>query len=332
MTQKGIILSGMRPTGRLHLGHYSVLENWAKLQEEYESYFFIADLHALTTSFDKPDSIQGNVRDLALDWLASGIDPEKASIFVQSQVREHMELHLLLSMITPLSWLERVPTYKDQVKQFAAGGKDITTYGFLGYPLLMASDILLYRSTAVPVGEDQTAHLEFTRELARRFNHMYGQEIFPEPQCLLAKIKLLPGIDNRKMSKSYGNDIALAATESEIWSKVQQMITDPARIRKDDPGHPEVCAVYAYHGFYNAEEQPEICASCKGGTIGCVACKKRLAAKLNEFMGPIRERREKFASQPGLLSDVLAAGRDNAAKSAGETMEIVRDVMGIVRK
>ena len=332
MTEKGIILSGMRPTGRLHLGHYSVLENWGKLQNDYESYFFIADLHALTTSFDKPETIQDNVRDLALDWLAAGIDPEKAAIFVQSQVKEHVELHLLFSMITPLSWLERVPTYKDQVKQFAAGGKDITTYGFLGYPLLMASDILLYRSTAVPVGEDQTAHVEFCRELARRFNYMYKTDIFPEPQCLLAKIKLLPGIDNRKMSKSYGNDIALAATKEEIWSKVQQMITDPARIRKDDPGHPEVCAVYTYHGFYNADEQPEICESCKAGTIGCVACKKRLAAKLDEFMAPIRERRETFAAKPELLSDVLANGRDRAAKSAAETMSLVREAMGIARK
>lgn len=329
MTKQGIILSGMRPTGRLHLGHYSVLENWAKLQQEYESYFFIADLHALTTAFDTPEQIQDNIKNLALDYLAAGLDPEKAAIFVQSQVKEHAELHLLFSMITPLSWLERVPTYKDQVNQFQKSGKDITTYGFLGYPLLMASDILLYRSTAVPVGEDQLPHLEFCRELARRFNYMYKTDIFPEPQALLSKIKLLPGIDNRKMSKSYHNDIPLAATSDEIMAKVRQMVTDPARIKKDDPGHPEVCAVYTYHKFYNEAEQPEICESCKAGTIGCVACKKRLAAKLDEFMAPIRERREHFAAQPQLLDEVLANGRDKAAKAAGETISRVKDVMGL---
>lgn len=329
MTKQGIILSGMRPTGRLHLGHYSVLENWAKLQQEYESYFFIADLHALTTAFDTPEQIQDNIKNLALDYLAAGLDPEKAAIFVQSQVKEHAELHLLFSMITPLSWLERVPTYKDQVNQFQKSGKDITTYGFLGYPLLMASDILLYRSTAVPVGEDQLPHLEFCRELARRFNYMYKSDIFPEPQALLSKIKLLPGIDNRKMSKSYHNDIPLAATSDEIMAKVRQMVTDPARIKKDDPGHPEVCAVYTYHKFYNEAEQPEICESCKAGTIGCVACKKRLAAKLDEFMAPIRERREHFAAQPQLLDEVLANGRDKAAKAAGETISRVKDVMGL---
>ena len=329
MTKQGIILSGMRPTGRLHLGHYSVLENWAKLQQEYESYFFIADLHALTTAFDTPDEIQNNIKNLALDYLAAGLDPEKSAIFVQSQVKEHAELHLLFSMITPLSWLERVPTYKDQVNQFSKSGKDITTYGFLGYPLLMASDILIYRSTAVPVGEDQLPHLEFTRELARRFNYMYKTDIFPEPQALLSKIKLLPGIDNRKMSKSYHNDIALAATSDEIMAKVRQMVTDPARIKKTDPGHPDVCAVYTYQKFYNEAEQQEICESCKAGSIGCVACKKRLAAKLDEFMAPIRERREHFAAQPKLLQEVLADGREKAAKSAAETMRLVKEAMGL---
>lgn len=329
MTKEGIILSGMRPTGRLHLGHYSVLENWANLQNDFESYFFIADLHALTTAFDTPEEIQDNIRNLALDYLASGIDPEKSAIFVQSQVKEHAELHLLFSMITPLGWLERVPTYKDQVNQFKKSGKDITTYGFLGYPLLMASDILLYCSTAVPVGEDQLPHLEFTRELARRFNHLYQCDIFPEPQALLAKIKLLPGIDNRKMSKSYHNDIPLAATSDEITAKVRQMVTDPARIKKTDPGHPEVCAVYTYHKFYNEAEKNEICESCKAGTVGCVACKKRLAAKLDEFMAPIRERRENFASQPKLLEEVLAMGREKAGKKANETITMVKEAMGL---
>ena len=330
--QKGIILSGMRPTGKLHLGHYSVLENWAKLQEQFESYFFIADLHALTTAFDTPELMQENIRGLALDWLSAGIDPEKAAIFVQSQVREHAELHLLFSMITPLSWLERVPTYKDQVNQFKKSGKDITTYGFLGYPLLMASDILLYRSTAVPVGEDQLPHLEFCRELARRFNHLYQTDLFPEPQALLAKIKMLPGIDNRKMSKSYHNDISLAASTEEIKEKVRQMVTDPARIKKTDPGHPEVCTVYTYHTFYNEAEKEEVACSCKAGTIGCVACKKQLAAKLDAFMEPLRERRAQFAAQPKLIDDVLAHGREKAGKAAQATMEQVKTVMGIVAK
>ncbi len=283
MAETGNILSGMRPTGRLHMGHYSVLENWAKLQDKHPCYYFIADWHAITTAFDNTSIIAQNVMDIALDWLASGLDPEKCHIFLQSQVKEHAELHLLFSMITPLSWLERVPTYKDQVQNFSKAGKDITTYGFLGYPLLMAADILTYRAAGVPVGEDQLPHLEFCRELVRRFNYLYKCDVFPEPQAILAKIKSLPGIDNRKMSKSYGNTITLGATTEEINTKVRQMITDPARIKKDDPGHPEVCAVYTYHKFYNEAEAPEICQSCKAGAIGCVACKKRLAAKLEDL-------------------------------------------------
>lgn len=323
------ILSGMRPTGRLHLGHYSVLENWAKLQNDYEAYFFIADYHALTTGFDKSAEVKQHIRDLALDWLASGIDPEKSAIFVQSQVREHAEMHLLFSMLTPLSWLERVPTYKDQVNQFAKTGKDITTYGFLGYPLLMAADILLYRSCGVPVGEDQLPHIEFCRELARRFNHIYQHEVFPEPQALMAKIKLLPGLDGRKMSKSYNNYITLGASPEEISQRVRQMVTDPARIRKDDPGHPEICNVYTYHKFYNEEEQEEIKCCCQAGGIGCVACKKRLMAKLDEYMAPIRERREHFAANPKLVDEILEDGRVRASKKAGETLAAVRDAMGM---
>ena len=323
------ILSGMRPTGRLHLGHYSVLENWARLQNDYDAYFFIADYHALTTAFDNSRIIPENIREIALDWLASGLDPEQAAIFVQSTVREHAELHLIFSMITPLSWLERVPTYKAQVEQFAAGGKDITTYGFLGYPLLMAADILLYRAYGVPVGEDQLPHIEFCRELARRFNYIYKREVFPEPQGLLAKIKQLPGLDGRKMSKSYDNFILLGAERQEIEGKVRQMVTDPARIRKDDPGHPEICTVYNYHKFYNEAEAPEIKRDCEGGCIGCVACKKRLAAKLDQYMEPIRERREHFAGQPELVTEILEAGREKAARKAGETLGLVREAMGI---
>lgn len=323
------VLSGMRPTGRLHLGHYSVLENWAELQEQYDAYFFIADYHALTTAFDNSSSIAQNIYDMTLDWLAAGLDPEKSAIFVQSAVRELADMHILFSMITPLSWLERVPTYKDQVNQFAKGGKDIMTYGFLGYPLLMAADILLYRAFGVPVGEDQLPHIEFCRELARRFNHLYQKQVFPEPQALLSKIKQLPGLDGRKMSKSYDNYIVLGADQPEIEKRVRQMVTDPARIRKDDLGHPEVCMVYTYHKIYNPEEQAEIKCECEKGGIGCVACKKRLAAKLNEYMEPIRERREHFAGKPQQVHEILQAGQQKASRKAAETLALVRDAMGM---
>lgn len=326
---KEVILSGMRPTGKLHLGHLSVLENWAKLQSGNENYYMVADWHTLTTGFSDTSAIQDNIKNMTLDYLAAGIDPEQSAIFVQSHVKEHAELDLLLSMITPLGWLERVPTYKDQIIQFGKEGKDISTHGFLGYPLLMAADIMVYRSTAVPVGEDQVPHLEFTRELVRRFNHLYQKEVFPEPKALLSKIKLLPGTDNRKMSKSYGNDIPLDADEKLILQRVSQMVTDPARIKKDDLGHPDVCTVYTYHTFYNKEEAADIECRCKAGTVGCVACKKRLAQKLNEFMTPIRERRRDLEDNPQRLTDILAAGRDKAAVKAGETLSLVREAMKI---
>lgn len=326
---KGVILSAMRPTGKLHLGHHSVLENWVNLQDEYECYYGSADWHALTTSFDNTENINQNTEEMFLDWLAAGVDPEKSTIFVQSAVKAHAELHLLLSMVMPLSWLERVPTYKEQVNQFSKAGKDITTYGFLGYPLLMASDIMIYRSTAVPVGEDQLPHLELTREIVRRFNHIYGKEVFPEPQALLAKVKLLPGTDNRKMSKSYGNCINLGASTEEINASVRQMVTDPSRIKKDDKGHPDICAVYTYHKYYNEAEAPEICESCQAGTIGCVACKKRLAGVLDEFMEPMRERRAKYAAQPALLAEIIAEGNKKAQIKTEETLVLVREAMNL---
>jgi len=321
------LLSGMRPTGKLHLGHLSVLQNWASLQEQYNCYYFIADWHALTTSYDDTSNIRQNVREILMDYVAAGIDPEKSAIFVQSDVKQHAELHLLLSMITPLSWLERVPTYKEQLRQLGEQGKDINSYGFLGYPLLQAADILLYRPDGVPVGEDQIPHIEFTREIARRFNHLYDKEVFPEPQGLLAKIKLLPGTDNRKMSKSYNNFIELSARPDRVWEKVQQMITDPERIRKTDPGHPEICAVYKYHTFYNEKEAPEICECCKKGEIGCVACKKKLAAVLNDYLAPIVERRERLEQNPHLLDEILQNGADIARKQAVETLEMVQEAM-----
>ncbi|MEG1478337.1 MAG: tryptophan--tRNA ligase [Clostridiales bacterium] len=326
---KEVILSGMRPTGKLHLGHLSVLENWAKLQEENENYYMIADWHTLTTGFSDTVNIKENINNMALDYMAAGIDPEKSAIFVQSQVKEHAELDLLLSMITPLSWLERIPTYKDQVVQFGKEGKDICTHGFLGYPLLMASDILVYRSTAVPVGEDQIPHLEFCRELVRRFHHMYSCDIFPEPKALLAKIKLLPGTDNRKMSKSYGNDIPLDADEKMILQRVGQMVTDPARIKKDDLGHPDICTVHTYHTFYNKEEAKDIECRCKKGEIGCVACKKQLAKKLNDFMAPMRERRVALAEHPERLMEILETGRKKATLRAAETLGLVKEAMKI---
>ncbi len=323
------VLSGMRPTGKLHLGHLSVLENWVTLQEQYNCFYFIADWHALTTIFDDPSDIKKNIREIALDWLAAGIDPNKSSIFVQSSVKEHAELHLLFSMMTPLSWLERVPTYKEQINQFKKSGKDIAMYGFLGYPLLMSADILLYRAFGVPVGEDQLPHLELTRELARRFNYIYHTDIMVEPQALLAKVKSLPGTDGRKMSKSYGNCITLGAEKEEITEKVKQMVTDPARIRKDDPGHPEVCMVYQYHSFYNAGECAEICASCKAGSIGCVACKKRLMAQLDAYIAPVRERRKAYEAKPQVVDEILAAGAEAARKEAAATMMKVREAMGV---
>lgn len=326
---KGRILSGMRTTGRLHIGHLQVLENWVCLQEEYECFYMAADWHALTTAFDDPNALSANTREILLDFLAAGLDPNKCVIFVQSQVKEHAELHLLFSMITPLSWLERVPTYKDQVQQFSRAGKDITTYGFLGYPLLQAADILVYQADAVPVGEDQLPHLEFTREVARRFNHLYGVKVFPEPQPILAEVALLPGIDGRKMSKSYGNEIALAATEEETTRKVRQMLTDPARIHLTDPGHPEVCVVDLYQKLYNPAEVEDFEQRCRQGQIGCVPCKKALAKQMVEALAPIRERRLDYASQPGLLEDIMADGARRAREKASSTMEEVRRALGL---
>ena len=330
MTQKkGVILSGMRPTGRLHIGHLSVLENWARLQEDYESFHMIADWHALTSDFDDTSRIDEYRRELILDYLAGGLDPDKTVIFIQSHVKAHAELTLLLGMSTPIPWLERVPTYKDQIQQFNAMGKDINTYGFLGYPLLMAADIIIYRAGFVPVGEDQGVHLEFARELVRRFHYMYNTSIFPEPMPVYSKIPMLPGIDGRKMSKSYRNDISLSASTKEINEKVHEMVTDPARIRKTDPGHPEVCIVNTYHKIYNEDAEPEISEACRGGRIGCVECKKRLAAILDNTLAPVRERRDRYAGNVELMTETLRLGAEKANARAEETMELVRGAMRI---
>lgn len=327
--KKGIIMSGMRPTGKLHIGHLSVLENWVKLQEEYDCYYAITDWHALTTAFEDSSKIKENIYEMALDWLSAGIDPQKSAVFVQSDVKEHAELHLLLSMITPLSWLERVPTFKDQINQFKEEGRDISTYGFLGYPLLMSADILVYKANLVPVGEDQLPHLEFCREVVRRFNYLYRKEVLVEPQAYISRFPVLPGIDGRKMSKSYQNDIAIDSTEEEVRGKVRLMVTDPARIHKNDPGHPEVCTVFLYHQVYNEKEKEEIENSCRAGKIGCVACKENLAQKLNLFLTPLRQKRKELQEEPALIRDILIKGAAKARQKASLTLKEVREAMGL---
>jgi tryptophanyl-tRNA synthetase len=323
---KSIIVSGMRPTGKLHLGHLHVLENWVRLQDEYSCHYFVADWHALSTTFEDNSTMKDNIREMVVDWLAVGLDPEKSVIFVQSDILEHAELHLIFSMITPLSWLERVPTFKDQVQQLKKQGKDINTYGFLGYPLLQAADVLVYKADVVPVGEDQLPHLELSREVARRFNHLY-QPLFPEPQGLVSRVPLLPGIDGRKMSKSYHNDIAIGAEPALIKERVNAMITDPARIRKTDPGNPEVCIVHKYHSIYLGEQLATLEEQCRGGEIGCVACKRKLAEFLEGMMTPIRERREQILSRPSYVEEVLANGGKQAKAKALQTMEEARRII-----
>jgi len=319
------IVSGMRPTGALHLGNYfGALENWVKLQDEYDCYFFVADWHALTTGYEDTSKIRENERNMVIDWLSAGLDPEKCVMFRQSDIKQHAELHLLLSMMTPLSWLERCPTYKDQMKQLK--DKDISTYGFLGYPCLMTSDIIIYKSELVPVGEDQVPHVEITREMVRRFNYIYG-EIFPEPQPMLTKAKVLPGLDGRKMSKSYDNTILISESAEEVKRKVNAMITDPQRIKKDDPGHPEICTVYAYKKIFCPEEVEQVESDCKAGRIGCVQCKKALVDRLNEYLEPMRGRREQLVSNPNLVNEILEQGAQRARKIAEETMEEVRKSM-----
>jgi tryptophanyl-tRNA synthetase len=323
------VLSGMRPTGKLHIGHLSVLENWVKMQENHQGFFFVANWHALTTAFEETESIRDNIREMVLDWFSVGIDPDKSTVFIQSEVKEHAELYLLLSMITPLGWLERCPTYKDQMLQLSAQGKDISTHGFLGYPVLMAADILMYRADLVPVGEDQLPHLELCREIARRFNHMYKVKIFSEPQGYLAEVALLPGVDGRKMSKSYNNDIAISASPEEVLQKVRTMVTDPARIHKTDLGHPEVCTVYTYQKLYNLAGHSQIAEDCRQGKMGCVACKKNLAATLNSYLEPFREKRRILEEKPGQLEEILEVGARKARIEAAQIMAEIREAMGL---
>ncbi len=322
------IVSGMRPTGKLHLGHFhGVLANWLELQKEFECFFFAADWHSLTTEYDNTAGIRDNIREMLLDWLAFGIDPEQSTIFVQSKVPQHAELNLILSMITPLSWLERNPTYKEMQDNLAA--KDLATFGFLGYPVLMASDIIVYKATRVPVGHDQLPHLEITREIARRFNYLY-REVFPEPVALLTETPKVLGLDGRKMSKSYGNAIFLSETAEETQKKVMSMVTDVQRPRRSDPGEPDRCVAFTLHSLYvPAEKRAEIVNSCRGAQIGCVDCKKILGQYVVETLAPFREKRQGLAERPGLVEEVLTEGSRKAAQVAAATMEEVRAAVQI---
>jgi tryptophanyl-tRNA synthetase len=374
------VLSGMRPTGKLHLGNYmGALYNWVRLQHEYECYFFIADWHALTTDYADVSKLPENSREVALDFLAAGLDPEKCVLFVQSAVKQHAELHLLFSMITPLGWLERVPSYKDQQEQLKE--KDLATYGFLGYPLLQSADILIYQPDFVPVGQDQVAHVELTREVARRFNFFYpkdgkllspvrthkaedgrsaefpmvlppgaqsvdvrdlrerdnlveafngGQNILPEPKVLLTPSPKLPGTDGRKMSKSYGNTILLSDPEPIVRQKLKPMVTDPARIRRSDPGNPEVCPVFDLHKvFSSAETQAQAREGCTTAGIGCIECKSWVADAIVAELAPIQERRAKYEANPALVAEILQSGNSRAAARAEQTMQEVRAAMGL---
>ena len=392
------VLSGMRPTGRLHLGHYhGVLANWIKLQHEYPCLFFVADWHALTTAYDEPGTITDNATDMVVDWLAAGVDPSQATIFIQSKVPEHAELHLLLSMMTPLSWLERVPTYKDQQEKLSH--KDLTTYGFLGYPLLQAADILIYRANRVPVGDDQVPHVEFTREIARRFNHLYGREsgfedkareavkklgskraklydelrtryqergesealeqahellneaqslslgdrerlfgwlegtrkmILVEPDALLTHASRMPGLDGQKMSKSYGNTIMLREDTETVGKKIRTMQTDPARVRRTDPGDPDKCPVWQFHLIYSSEEvRSWVQTGCRSAGIGCIECKQPVIDGVLREQEPMRERARMYEEDPQLVKNIIADGCERARKLAQETMRDVREAIGL---
>ena len=322
------ILSGMRPTGKLHLGHlFGVLRNWKELSEDYECFFMVADWHGLMSEYEKPHGLKENIIDNVADALACGISPEKAHIFIQSQVKEHLELHLIFSIITPLGWLERCPTYKEQLREIT--NRNLSTYGFLGYPVLQAADILLYKADCVPVGEDQLPHLELTREIARRFNSLYKKNIFPEPKELLTESARILGIDGRKMSKSYDNYIALSDEPEVITSKIQSMFTDPLRIKLTDPGHPEKCNVHSYYALFAPERKKEIDELCAKSKIGCTDCKKELSGIIVHYLEPIREKRSQLLKNKNRILDILDEGAKKAQAIATKTMQEVKEVIGI---
>jgi tryptophanyl-tRNA synthetase len=325
------VVSGMRSTGKLHLGNYvGALQNWVRMQDQYECFFFVADWHALTTDYADTTRIKENSLDVLLDWLAAGLDPERSTLFIQSHVPQHAELHLLFSMITPLGWLERVPTYKEQQENIT--GRDLGTYGFLGYPLLQAADILIYKGDFVPVGEDQVPHVELTREVTRRFNQFYSRTVpvLPEPQPLLTPAAKLPGTDGRKMSKSYGNTILLTDPEPLVRQKLKTMVTDPARVRRTDPGNPDVCPVGDLHKIFSGQDTiAKVDAGCRSAGIGCIECKSWAADALVRILNPMQERRKKYEENPRLAWDILEAGCARAKKVSGATMDEVRESMGI---
>jgi tryptophanyl-tRNA synthetase len=331
-TRQPRVLSGMRSTGKLHLGNYvGALDNWVRMQQKYDCFFFIADWHALTTDYADTTRIKQNSLEVMLDWLAAGLDPELCTMFIQSHVSQHAELHLLLSMITPLGWLERVPTYKEQRENIKE--KDLGTYGFLGYPVLQSADIMMYKADYVPVGEDQVPHVELTREIARRFNMFYSpgrSYVFPEPQPLLTPAAKLPGTDGRKMSKSYDNTIMLTDSESVVRQKLKTMVTDPARIRRSDPGNPDICPVGDLHKIFSDPATiAKVDAGCRSAGIGCIECKSWAADALVGVLQPMQERRKKYEDNPKLAWDILEEGSRKATRVATATMTEVREAMGM---
>jgi tryptophanyl-tRNA synthetase len=322
------VLSGMRPTGRLHLGHlHGALENWRNLQDRYECYFFIADWHALTSEYANPQIIKESIYDMVIDWLSVGIDPGKSTIFIQSKILEHAELHLILSMITPLPWLERNPTYKEQLQEVT--NRDLSTYGFLGYPVLQAADIIIYKANKVPVGVDQVPHLELTREIVRRFNFLYG-DVFPEPEAIFTQTPKILGIDGRKMSKSYQNSLYLSDSPEEIREKISLMFTDPQRVRRSDPGDPAICNIFTLQKIYNNQQEvEEIANKCRAAGIGCVECKKTVTQLLINALIPVQDRRRYYTAHFDEVKDILRKGIEDAHKIARSTMEEVRKAIKI---
>ncbi len=323
------VLSGMRPTGKLHLGHlHGVLKNWVELQDKYECFYFVADWHALTTDYKKSYEIKNNTLEMVADWLAVGLNPEKSVLFVQSKVKEHAELHLLLSMITPIGWLERNPTYKEMKTEIK--DKDLNTYGFLGYPVLQTADIIIYKAKYVPIGIDQVPHLELSREIVRRFNYIYKTDFFIEPQPILTEAPKVPGIDGRKMSKSYNNAIFISENEEELTKKVLNLVTDTQRVRRKDPGDPNRCLAYNFHKLYCKEDELKmINEECPKAGIGCYDCKKILLNRIKEKLAPIQEKRENYLKDKNLITDILEEGSKKAEKVAKETLENVNSIIGL---
>jgi len=322
------VLSGMQPSGPLHLGNLiGALSNWVRLQDKYECYFFVADWHALTTGYGNPSQIKEYTIDLLMNFISAGLDPEKSTIFIQSQVPQHAELHIFLSMITPLGWLERVPTYKEKKEQIK--DKDLDTYGFLGYPVLQTADIIIYRARYVPVGIDQVPHLEISREIARRFNYLYGNEFFPEPEALLTEFPKVPGVDGRKMSKSYGNAIYLSDNEKTVSEKLRTMVTDPARKRRTDKGDPAKCPVFDLHKIFSKEEEKkEVIQGCTTASIGCIDCKRILINHVIETLKPIWEKKQQLIDNPSKLIEIASEGSKKAKKVAKETLKGMKEVIG----